>query len=71
MRGLEREYAGQVDFTFVNVLLPQNAAYIETYGFSATPELYLLDASGQVAGFWDEIASADDLRPAFDELLGR
>jgi hypothetical protein len=71
VRGLEREYAGRIEFIFINILLPESVEYIETLGFGATPELYLVDSNGQITAFWDEIVSADDLRPVFDEVLGR
>lgn len=70
VRGLEREYAGRIDFKLVNILLPESAVLMDEFSFGTTPELYLVDSDRQVVGFWDEIDSADDLRLVFDEAAG-
>jgi len=69
VRGLEQEYTGRIDFTFVNILKPENESIIKEFGFGTTPELYLLDSGGQVIGFWADEPTADDLRLAFDTAL--
>lgn len=70
MHGLEKQYAGRIKFIRVNILQPQNKALMEKFGFSATPEFYLVDRSGQILGFWDEIDSDESLAEAFDKALG-
>ena len=70
MHGLEREYGDRISFLRVNILIPENEALMEQYGFSATPEFYLVDAQGEIIGFWDETFEVGDLRQAFDEALG-
>ncbi len=69
MRGLEKEYAGRITFVRVNVLDDDNIALIKQFGFSATPELYLVDRAGKVVRFWNEEVSADELRAAFEQVL--
>ena len=69
MRGLEKEYAGRIEFVRVNVLDKNNAPLLSRFGFSATPELYLLDGMGKVVRFWDNDVQADELRKAFDAVL--
>ena len=70
MRGLEKEYAGRIDFVRVNVLDKNSTALINRFGFSATPELYLVNGSGKIVHFWDSEVEADELRKAFDAVLG-
>ena len=71
MRGLEKEYAGRIEFIRLNILNPETEPLQEQYGFSATPEFYLLDPHGEVVGFWDDSVEVDDLRLAFDQALGK
>ena len=71
MRGLEKEFRGRINFTYVNILKPENEPYLEEFGFGTTPELYLVDSDGKVVGFWDEVASADDFRAVFEAMLGQ
>lgn len=69
MRGLEKEYAGRIEFVRVNVLDGDNAALMKEFGFSASPELYLVDATGKVLEFWNEEVEADELRAALEQAL--
>jgi hypothetical protein len=69
VHGLEKEYGDRIVFTRVNILNPENRPLIEQYSFSTTPELYLVDGSGSILGFWDETVTEQDLRLAFDAAL--
>jgi len=69
VHGLEEEYGSRITFVRVNILNPESQPLMEQYGFSATPELYLVDAQGQILGAWDETVTEEDLRQAFDEAL--
>ncbi len=69
MRGLEKEYAGRITFVRVNVLLDESLPLMEQYGFSTTPEFYLVDETGQILAVWDDTLTADDMRAAFDAAL--
>lgn len=69
MRGLEREYAGRIEFVRVNVLDADNFPLMKQFGFSATPELYLVDGAGKILRFWNEEVAADDLRAAIEQAL--
>jgi len=71
VHGLEREYGDRIGFLRVNILMPESQALMDQYGFSATPEFYLVDKQGQIIGFWDESVEADALRQAFAEALGK
>lgn len=69
MRGLEKEYEGRIEFIRANILLPENEPLMEAYGFSSTPKFYLVDAQGQVIGYWDGEFEAGDLRRTFEKAL--
>jgi hypothetical protein len=66
---LEKEYEGRIRFVRVNVLDRKNAALLDRFGFSTTPELYLLDEQGQTIGFWSDVVAPQELRQAFDRAL--
>ena len=69
VRGLEKEYADRIEFVRVNILDKSNAALMKQFAFSATPELYLVDRTGKVIGFWNDVVSPEELRAAFDTAL--
>jgi hypothetical protein len=62
VNGIKKEYAGRMDVLQVNVLQPDNAPILKKYSFGTTPEVYLVDASGKVLGFWDEIDNEADFK---------
>jgi len=68
VHGLEKEYGERIDFVRVNIHNPENAALMEKYGFTSSPELYLV-VDGEVVGAWDGFASAEELREAFEAVL--
>jgi hypothetical protein len=69
VHGLEKEYAGRIEFIRVNILNERSRPLMERFSFSLTPELYLVDERGRVIGFWDTVEEADVLRQAFDRAL--
>ncbi|HSF80268.1 MAG TPA: hypothetical protein VLA49_03485 [Anaerolineales bacterium] len=71
MRGLEKEYSGQIEFVHANILNPETESLQEQYGFSTTPEFYLVDAQGEIIAFWDDSVDVDRLRLAFEQALGK
>lgn len=66
---LEREYRGRIEFTRVNILDENNRALMEQYGFSSTPEFYLVDGEGRVLHSWLDAFTAEEGREVFDRLL--
>ena len=69
VHGLEKEYAGRIEFVRVNVLDSKNEPLLDQFGFNTTPELYLLDEDGTIIGFWNDFVEAEELREAFDQAL--
>ena len=71
VHGLEKVYGERITFVRVNVLHAENAPLMEQFGFSTTPEFYLVDQGGNIIGTWDDWVSEDDLRRAFDQALNQ
>ena len=69
MNGLEKEYAGRITFTRVNILNSKSVAIMEHYGFTTAPELYLVNAQDRIIGSWDDLVTASELRQAFDRAV--
>ena len=69
MRGLEQEYGERITFVRVNVHNQEAIALQKEYGFTTTPEFFLVDADGTILGHWDEIVDASDIEQTFDRLL--
>ena len=71
VHGLEKIYGERINFVRVNILHPENAALMEQFSFSATPEFYLVDEQGKIIGAWDDWVKEDDLRLAFEQALNQ
>jgi hypothetical protein len=69
VHGLQGEYIGRVEFVRANIHDKTTFALQEQYGFTATPEFFLIDADGDVLGYWDENVTLEGLRESFDEAL--
>jgi hypothetical protein len=69
VNGLEKDFGSRIDFQTVNIHNSRNAALMEQYGFTAAPELYLVDQDGSVLGAWDGSVTGDELRQAFERAL--
>ena len=69
MHGLEREYGERIKFVRVNILQKESRALMEQYAFSTTPEFYLVDADGEIIGFFDDTATKKDFHKTFDAIL--
>ena len=69
VNGLEKVYGERIDFVRANIHDPKNRDLMREYGFSTTPEFYLVDAHGQVIAFWNDRVPESELRQAFDAVL--
>jgi len=69
VHGLEAEYFGKVKFSYLDADDPNTDAFQRTLGFYYQPELYLLDADGNVLQKFVGYTAEDQLRSAFNQYL--
>jgi thioredoxin-like negative regulator of GroEL len=69
VHGLEAEYVGRVKFSYLDADDPQTDAFQRDLGFYYQPELYLLDADGNVLEKFVGFTSEEQLRSTFDQYL--
>jgi len=69
VNGLEKIYAGRIEFVRANIHDPQNQPLMKAYGFSATPEFYLVNRQGKIIAFWNDVIPETELRQALDAAL--
>ena len=69
VNGLEKIYGERIQFVRANILMSENRPLMKQYGFSATPEFYLVDPQGKIIGFWNAEIEGAVLRRAFDDAL--
>lgn len=69
VHGLEAEYFGKVAFSYIDADDPATQEIQRTLGFYYQPELYLLDAEGNVLQKWVGYTSEQQLEEAFAQYL--
>jgi hypothetical protein len=69
VHGLEAKYFGKIKFSYLDADDPQTSDFQRTLGFRYQPELYLLDANGQVLQKWVGYTGPKDLESAFAKYL--
>jgi hypothetical protein len=69
VHGLEAEYFGRIKFTYLDADDPNTFDFQRTLGFQYQPELYLLDANGNVLQKWVGFTSEEQLESAFAQYL--
>lgn len=69
VHGLERKYSGRIDFLYLHVGESRTSQVRERLGFVATPQIVLLDASGQKVREWVGLVAEPTLATALDALL--
>jgi len=67
VHGLEAEYYGKVQFTFLDADDQATVEFQRSLGFAYQPEFYLLDASGNVLQKWFGYVSEDEFRKVFEK----
>jgi hypothetical protein len=67
VHGLEAEYFGKIKFSFLDADDPKTDAFQQTLGFQYQPELYLLDANGNVLKKFIGFTSQEDLVSEFSK----
>ena len=65
VHGLEVEYYGKVKFSYLDADDPNTDTFQRTLGFQYQPELYLLDANGNVLKKFIGSTSQEDLVSEF------
>ena len=71
VHGLEDRYSDRMAFSYLDIDDPATASFRSTLGFRYQPELYLLDAQGNVIQKWIGPVQEQDLAAAFDAALGQ
>lgn len=69
VHGLEAKYFGRIKFSYLDASDPETLEFQRTLGFRYQPELYLLDADGNVLKKMIGYQSEQDLETAFSEYL--
>jgi thioredoxin-related protein len=65
VHGLEAEYYGKVQFTYLDADDQATKDFQRSLGLAYHPEFYLLDGAGNVLQKWFGFVSADDFRSVF------
>lgn len=71
VHGLEADYSGKVDFTFLDVDDAANDTFKTQLGYRVQPHMFLLDGDGQVVAEWQGRTSEAELNEALDALLAQ
>ena len=71
VHGLEAKYFGRVKFSYLDANDARTEGFQRALGFHYQPELYLLDANGNVLKKWVGFTSEGDLESAFAEALNQ
>lgn len=69
VHGLEAKYFGQIKFSYLDADDPRTDVFQSALGFRYQPELYLLDADGNILKKWIGFTSQEDLESTFAEYL--
>lgn len=69
MHRLERDYAGKIDFVYLDTDDPAVTPFKKTFGYHGLPTLVLLDAQGNIAKQWAGPADQESLSQAFEAVL--
>lgn len=69
VHGLEAKYSGRIKFSYLNADDPNTAEFQRTLGFRYQPELYLLDARGNVLKKFAGFQTQEELEAEFAEFL--
>jgi hypothetical protein len=69
VHGLEAKYFGRIQFSYLDADDPLTYDFRQTLDFYYQPELYLLDANGNVLQKWVGYTSQEDLEAVFAQYL--
>lgn len=71
VHGLEAKYFPRLKFTYLDADDPRTEEFQRALGFYYQPELYLLDANGQVLMKWVGYVTQEQLEEVFVRYLER
>ncbi|HUE97960.1 MAG TPA: hypothetical protein VMN99_01830 [Anaerolineales bacterium] len=66
---LEAKYFGRIQFTYLDADDSQTFDFQQALGFYYQPEVYLLDANGNVLQKWVGFTSEEEFEAAFAQYL--
>jgi len=69
IKRLEAEYFQQVNFIYLDIDDPGNTAIKNQLGYRLQPELYLVDANGNVLKHWIGLVNPNELETAIKSLV--
>jgi thioredoxin-like negative regulator of GroEL len=69
VHGLEKQYAGRIDFLYLNIAEARNDSAKQAFGFRATPHFFVVNERGSARGSMQGVVPADSLRAALDRLI--
>ena len=69
VHGLEAEYFGKIKFSFLDADDPNTDEFQQALGFYYQPELYLLDADGNVLKKFIGFVTREDLVAEFSKYV--
>ena len=69
VHGLEAKYSGKIKFSYLDADDPLTHDFQRTLGFYYQPELYLLDANGNVLQKWVGFTTQEELEAVFAQYL--
>lgn len=69
VHGLEAKYFGRIKFSYLDADDSQTMGFQRTLGFRYQPELYLLDANGNVLQKFVGFVKQEQLESAFAQYL--
>ena len=69
VHGLEAKYFGKIKFTYLDADDSQTQDFQHTLGFYYQPEVYLLDANGNVLQKWIGNTTEDEFEAVFAQYL--
>jgi hypothetical protein len=69
VHGLEAKYFGKIKFTYLDADDPNTVDFQRKLGFSYQPEIYLLDANGNLLQKWVGYTSEEEFESVFTQYL--
>ena len=69
VHGLEAKYFGKIKFSYLDADDPRTFDFRQTLGFVYQPEVYLLDANGNLLQKWVGFTSQEEFEAAFAQYM--